>query len=413
MAHPRISVAILCVLAALAGCGRDAKQDSASGPKSFEDFSSRIEQNSQVFANPKHEHTPPSEKEKALKVGLIAPLTGEDAATGRMTIEGVEIAAGDFNRSGGVGGKGIEVIKADDGGDPEKTREAVRSLTEKNVVAIIGAPTGWSTLVPVYISTETETLFISAGTRRRIGSSGPFSFKVSLPIDSASEELVEYCVSRGKKDFFLVSATEDEFLSVSGALRRAAHKKGASVKGQSTMFSAKDVPEAVRDLKKSMPVDGVMFAGPPDLAIDFLKQAKSAGMTVPIIGGEELQSPEFLKGGELVKGSLIYSGFYAGDREKRTSDFVEKYRQKTGKPPSVFAASAYDAFMVLGSAIKNAGSTKPSEVRQAMMSVDVFSGVAGKLSIGQDREAARKAYLLKATAGEGAAGFVIVKNPHD
>lgn len=413
MARLPISIAVLCVLAGLAGCGRDAKEDTASGPKSFEDFSSRVERNSQVFSNPKHEHAASSEKERALKIGLIAPLTGEDAATGRMTLEGVEIAAEDFNRSGGVGGEGIEVIRADDGGDPEKTREAVRRLTEKNVVAIIGAPTGWSTLVPVYISTETETLFISAGTRRRIGSSGPFSFKVSLPIDSASDELVEYCVSQGKKDFFLATFTEDEFLSVSGALRRAAHKKGASIKGQSTIFSAKDIPEAVRELKKSMPVDGVMFAGTPALAVDFLKQAKSAGMTVPIIGGEELQSQEFLKGGEFVKGSLIYSGFYAGDREKRTSEFVEKYRQKTGRPPSIFAASAYDAFMVLGSAIKSAGSTKPSEVRRAMMSVDMFNGVAGKFSIGEDREAARKAYLLKVTAGEGGPGFVVVKSPHD
>lgn len=402
----------LLFLVAMPGCSKKEEKE-ASGPKGFQDFAERVENRSQNF-----ERTAPQEREagpeRPLKIGLIGPETGEGAEIGRMTFEGAKMAADEVNRAGGLNGRLIELIPIDTRGDGAATKEALGKLISEDVAAIIGAPTGWSTLTPVYISNESRTIFISAGTRRHIGSSGSYVFRVSLPVEKAAEELLEYSVKTSNlKTFFFVTVMEDEALNVGAAFRRAVEKKGASVKGQGSIFTGDDIAGAVDDLKKNMPVDGVIFAGGPAMAVAFAKAAKKAGISLPLLGGEELHNDEFLKGGDLIAGSLVYSSFSADDPDPAARAFVDSYSKRYGHKPDVFSAEAYDTYMMLAAALREGGSTRPETLKEAIVNIKGFKGVSGSIDMGPGKEASRPAYLLKAVKSGASTVFSIVKNPHE
>jgi len=405
-----LAVFLLCVLP---GCSKQDERETK--PASFQDFAERIENKGQNFERSSPpEQRQSAEPERPLKVGLIGPETGEGAEIGRMTFEGVKMAADEFNRAGGVLGRPLELIAIDTKGDGVATKAALNRLVTENVAAIIGAPTGWSTLTPVYISSESRTVFISAGTRRHIGSAGGFVFRVSLPVEEAANDLIGYCVkTAGLKTFFFITVMEDEALNVGAAFRRAVDKKGATVKGQGSIFSVEDIPETLGDLRKNMPVDGVIFAGGPGMAVQFARAAKKAGLQLPLVGGSELHSGEFLKGGDLVAGSFIYSSFSPDDSYPATRDFISAYSKRYGHGPDAFSADAYDSFMILAAAIKAAGTTSPGALRDALVGIQGYKGVTGTISMGPSKEAVRDAYLLEAVKGGRNAAFKIVKNPHE
>jgi branched-chain amino acid transport system substrate-binding protein len=405
------SLCLLAVLflAVLPGCSK--KEEKEAGQKAFQDFAERIENRSQNFERPGSAE--PS-GERPLKVGLIGPETGEGNEIGRMTFEGAKMAADEVNWSGGVNGVPVELIPIDTREESVATKEALNRLVSENVAAIIAAPTGWATLTPVYISNESRTIFISAGTRRHIGSSGPFVFRVSLPVEKAAEELLEYSVNtEGLKTFFFVTVMEDEALNVGAAFRRGVEKKGGSVNGQGSIFTEDDIRGAVDDLKKNMPVDAVIFAGGPRTAVGFAKEAKKAGITLPLLGGEELHNDEFLKGADLVAGSLVYSSFSTDDPEPATKNFISSYSKRYGHNPDVFSAEAYDTYMILATALRKSGSTSPDALKEAIVNIKGFKGVSGTIDMGPSKEAQRPAYLLKAVKSGNSTVFSIVKNPHE
>jgi len=73
-----------------------------------------------------------------VKIGLMAPITGSWASEGLEMKRNVELLAQELNAKGGIGGKQVEVVVEDDGGDPRTASLAAQRLTTKGVVAVIG-----------------------------------------------------------------------------------------------------------------------------------------------------------------------------------------------------------------------------------------------------------------------------------
>src|SRR5512138_2056355 len=73
-----------------------------------------------------------------VRIGLMAPLTGAWASEGQEMKRNVELLAAEQNAKGGIGGKQVEVVVEDDGGDPRTASLAAQRLTTKGVVAVIG-----------------------------------------------------------------------------------------------------------------------------------------------------------------------------------------------------------------------------------------------------------------------------------
>src|ERR1043166_4331218 len=69
-----------------------------------------------------------------IKIGVFGPLTGDAAATGAAEKEAVDLAIKDKNAAGGIGGKQVEAIYADDAGKPEEAVNVAKRLTARDNV---------------------------------------------------------------------------------------------------------------------------------------------------------------------------------------------------------------------------------------------------------------------------------------
>jgi ABC-type branched-subunit amino acid transport system substrate-binding protein len=74
----------------------------------------------------------------AIKVGLLLPYTGADAATSNNFEHAVLFARDQVNAGGGIEGRRLEIVEADTHSDPELARQSVETFLAAGVVALIG-----------------------------------------------------------------------------------------------------------------------------------------------------------------------------------------------------------------------------------------------------------------------------------
>ncbi|HHT9146932.1 MAG TPA: ABC transporter substrate-binding protein [Candidatus Wunengus sp. YC61] len=351
-------------------------------------------------------------EERPLIIGIVGPETGEEASYGISVVEGVLAAAKRFNAQGGIGGKEIKVLHFDDQSDIGLATKIVKDLISQRVIAIIAAPTGSSTFSPIYLVNDAKTLFISVGSRRHLKATGPYVFRTAVPDDLATEDLIKYAVTElGYVNYALVTSANYEFsLDLSSMFRRALGKYNGVIKVQTdsydTFTGSQNMGAAVSAIKASSdPLHGVIFTGGADEGILLAQEMKKAGLTLPIIGGEDLFSEEYLKGGDAVNETLLYTTFSTDSKSQKMVEFMEDYGKAK---PDRFAALAYDTFFLVADAIKESGSTDPSVVREALINRKDCEGVTGKTSFTSENMPIKHTTICRIKKGDsGERSFVL------
>jgi branched-chain amino acid transport system substrate-binding protein len=350
--------------------------------------------------------------ERPLIIGIVGPETGEEASFGMSVAEGALAAAKRFNAQGGIGGKEIKVLHFDDKSDIALNNQIVKDLISQKAIAILAAPTGTSTFTPVHLVNEAKTIFVSVGSRRQLKASGPYVFRTAVPDETATEDLIKYAVTElGYVNFVLVTAADNEFsLELSSLFKRALEKHHGVVKIEADTYDSytggHNMKAVLGAIKKNRgALHGVIFTGGVSEAVVLAQELKKAGLTLPIIGGEDLFSEEYLKGGDAVNETLMYTTFSAENKSSKMDEFIKDYGKAN---PDRFAALAYDTFMLVAEAIKEAGSTDTSKVREALINRKDCLGVTGKTSFTTENMPIKHPIICKVKKGDGgASGFVL------
>jgi len=357
------------------------------------------------------------EQDRALKIGVIGPETGKEADYGLRILGGVRLAARTFNAHGGIGGRMIEVLHYDNKGDPELTTEAVRRLIQKRVVAILAAPTGWSTFAATHMANDSRTIFVAIGTRRRIGKSGPYVFRSSLPDELAIDELIRVSTKElGYTDYALITASDYDYsLDLSSLFQRAVAKHGGMLRvvadTYDTYSGKRDLDGVIAAIRNSPePLHAVIYTGNSNEGVQLAQGVKGVGLKLPIIGGEDLFTKTYLdKGGKAVKGTLLYTSFAPDSDSPTVMKFVRDYKKETGHAPDRFVALAYDTFMFVAEAIQMTGSTKSSVVRDAMISKKDYQGVTGETGFTDEGTPIKRPFIYRVEGGKAGERFVLLR----
>ena len=386
--HNKISIMIIAVMAMslLSGCS-DKKE--AKTPEKVKD-------------------------ERPLIIGIVGPETGEEAAYGTSVVAGALAAAKRFNAQGGVNGKEIKVLHFDDKSDIALTNQIVKDLIKQRAIAILAAPTGTSTFTPIHLVDESKTIFVSVGSRRQLKASGPYVFRTAVPDETATDDLIKYAVTElGYVNYVLVTSPDSEFsLELSSLFKKALDKHHGEVKIVADTYDSytggHNIGAVISAIKKSPDkLHGVIYTGGATEAVLLAKELKKAGLTLPVIGSDDLFSEEYLKGGDAVNETLMYTTFFADNKSAKMEEFIKDYG--TAKPDR-FAALAYDTFMLVADAIKEAGSTDTSLVREAIINRKDCMGVTGTTSFTPENMPIKHPTICSIKKGEsGERAFVIKK----
>ncbi len=359
----------------------------------------------------------PAKKETGtIKIGVIGPATGDLADYGQKTLAGVITAVNEINAKGGILGKELEVLPYDD----KNTRggavnAAIKLIEQHKVIGIISAPTGWSSFAPTFAANSAKTIYLSAGTRRKLGKTGSFIFRNSLPDDIAAEDTIAYCVDKlGYKNYALITSMDNDYsLTLSAYFKKGILDKKAKIIDEvHTGEGYTDFKDTISGLKKKSggAIDAIIYTGGPKEAALIMEEARRQELKAALIGGEDLMVPELWETGkDAVIGTIAYNSFAAESKTKEAAKFIELYKKEKNELPDGRAALAYDAALLLAEAIKTAKSTDRVKVRDALVSLKGFRGATGSMNFRQGGEPLKHPFIFMLEKKDGNYTFELVE----
>ncbi len=124
-------------------------------------------------------------------------------------------------------------------------------------------------------------------------------------------------------------------------------------------------------------------------------QARQLGINVPLFGGDGWEAPELLQiGGSAMEGTYYSTHFSASDTRPKVQSFVQSFKTKFGETPDSMAALGYDSVLALADAIRRAGSTDGTKIRDALARTKDLDGVTGKTTLDAQRNAPKPAVII-------------------
>ncbi len=131
-------------------------------------------------------------------------------------------------------------------------------------------------------------------------------------------------------------------------------------------------------------------------------QAKQLGLNVPLLGGDGWESEKLTEiGKDAVEGHYFSTHYHPDVGSETSKRFVDNYKKRwNGKMPDALAACGYDSALILADAMKRAGSTEGTKVRDALATVKDFDAVTGRITLSPQRDAIKSAVILQVKGGK-------------
>ena len=320
---------------------------------------------------------------RPIRVGVIGPYTGGSAPMGVSMLNAVRLATTEINWKGGVLGRQIELVERDDEAKPDKGEAIARDLVGRDKVdAVVGiANTGVGVValkyfqqakVPVIVNMAAGAPITEQYAPPQVADSYVFRLAASDSIQTA--RLVTEAVDRMRLGKFALLGDNTPY-GRQGVehLRSALAKRGIKPVFEGGFDIGQTDMQALIAQSKAAGAQALLVWGiGPELAAIAKTRAK-AGWKVPMLGSWTLSLDNFIaNAGPAGDGALMTQTFIAEPITSRRQEFLISYRKQSGQeqiPSAVSAAQGYDSMLLLAAAIKQAGSTTGTAVRDALESL--------------------------------------------
>lgn len=347
-----------------------------------------------------------------IKVGLNMELSGNVASYGESGANGAILAADEINAKGGIDGKKIDIFKFDNRSDAsESTNGALRLMQQDKVSAIIGSATSNNTKAMIDLSTEYKVPVVSPTATadsvtvdEKTGEVHPYMFRACFidPFQGQVAAQFAYKDLGAKTAAIYTDTSSDYAKGLAASFKKVFTEMGGKiVSEESYVQNDTDFRSTLTRMKSANP-DFIYVPGYYNEVGLIVKQAREAGITVPIMGGDGWDSPTLveLAGAQNLNNTFFTNHYSSQDPDPKVQAFVKAYKDKYGKEPDGFAALGYDAMYLLADAIKRAGSSDPQKIAQALADTKNLELATGTISIDEHHNPIKAAAIIEMKDGE-------------
>jgi branched-chain amino acid transport system substrate-binding protein len=326
--------------------------------------------------------------QSTIKIGFGGPLSGPQTEIGKKALSGVQLAAEEANAKGGVLGKKLEVIPADDEGKPEGAVNAANSLVKKEVVGVIGHWNSACSFPASEIYAEKNIAMITyASTNPKLTERGLKNiFRTYGRDDEHGRINGEFIVKTLKKKRVAILHDKGAYGKMMGEITGQTIKKlgGEVVIFDGITSGEKDFRAILTKIKSLNPE--VLFYG--GYYSDFgliLKQAKELGAKWDFVSVGGTYDPELIKiAGEGAEGVFIQAISLDAVKDQASfKRFLQAFRDKYKTDPDLWAAIAYENADILIAGIKKAGSPDPLKIIDAIKGFKDYTGILGPVTFNE------------------------------
>jgi branched-chain amino acid transport system substrate-binding protein len=351
---------------------------------------------------------PAAQAQEVFKIGLILPMTGQSASTGKQ----IEAAARLFMAQNGdkVAGRKIELIVKDDGGVPDATKRMAQELVVNEKVGVLSGfgltPLALAT-APLATQSKTPMVVMAAATST-ITDASPFIVRTSFTLPQCAVAMGDWAPKNGiKRVVTLVSdygpgIDAERFFKERMQLNSAQVVESLRVPLRNPDFAP--FLQKVRDLKP----DALFVFVPSGAGAAVMKQFLERGMDkagIKLIGTGDLTDDDQLNDmGDGALGVVTAHHYSAAHPSALNKKFVEAFKKaNNGLRPNFMAVGGYDGMRVIYEALKNTkGGQGGGEALLAAMKGQIFESPRGQIYIdAQTRDVVHNIYLRKVEKKDG------------
>ena len=335
-----------------------------------------------------------------IKIGLVLPMTGQQASTGRQIDAAVKLYMAQNNPV--IGGRKVEVIVKDDASTPDQTRRLAQELVVNDkVVALAGFGITPSAMATAPIATQSKTpMVVMAAATSAITEASPYVVRTSFTLPQAAVAIAEWANKNGiKKVVSLVSDYGPGIDAEKYFADRITLNSGQVVDKLRTPLRAPDFAPVLQKVRDASPQALFVFL-PSGQGAAFMKQFAERGLDkagIRLIGTGDITDDDQLNDmGDVALGVVTSHHYAANHKSPVNQKFVEAFKKaNNGMRPNFMAVGGYDGMRVIVEGLK-ASKGAGGDALLAGMKGQIFESPRGPVLIdAQTRDIVHDMYVRK------------------
>jgi branched-chain amino acid transport system substrate-binding protein len=335
--------------------------------------------------------------QEKIKIGVIVTLSGPAAVLGQQARDGFALAVKDLG--GKMGGREVEVVAVDDELKPDAAVTKVRGLLERDKVDFVVGPIFSNILQAIHkpvVDSRTFLISPNAGPSSYAGKEcSPFFYVTSYQNDQVHEILGKVAQDRGYKRVYVMVPNYQ-----AGKDSAAGFKldyKGEIVAETYVPLGTLDFQVELSKIA-SMKPDAIFTFMPGGMGVSLVKQFKQAGLAdqIPFLSAFTVDESTLPAQQDAAIGMFGGSDWAPNLDNPHNKKFVAEYEATYNSVPATYAMQAYDAAMLIDSAVKavKGDLTNKDAVAAALRKAD-FTSLRGGFKFNTNGYPIQDFYLTK------------------
>lgn len=346
-----------------------------------------------------------------IKIGGNFELTGGVANYGNKVLNGVKLAFKQANDAGGINGKKIELIIADNKSEPsEATSATTKLITQDKVVLVTGPVTSSNVLATLQVGADSKVAIVTGtATNPTVtvddkGNVRPFAFRACFidPFQGTVMSKFTYNTLKAKKAVILFDSSSDYSKELQDVFAKDFTKLGGQIIAKEA-FLAKDQDfKAILTKIKSLNPDVIYIPAYYEEVGKIINQARELGITCPLVGSDGWDDPKVVEiaGAKALNNTYFSNHYSAQDTDPNIVKFITAYKQEyNGEEPNALSALGYDSGVMIVDALKRAGSLEPEKIAAALATISNLQVGTGVLTMDDKHNPIKSAVVIEMLDG--------------
>ena len=345
------------------------------------------------------------ESPQPFQIGYIGSLTGKYSALSTNGMNGAIIAVEEYNSSGGINGRPIEMLIRDDQGDPEIARKIAMEFADSGIRFILGPFITASGTMILPIINQSEILTISGTIMGdNLENLDDYFIKLNPSTRTFGSRIAEFLIGEGFKRLgFIGDSKNDPYCTTFFDGYRSTTLKGlgsilppVEYDGREEILYSEIAARIIEGDRDTV----LVCASALDTAL-LSQHMKRMSPEIFLVSSPWGISEELLRnGGEAVEGLHFFMSVQYGDLSARAIEFEKKFKSRFRQTISFAAIFNYEATIMLMEVLRNGPDDSPEKVKDRILEKKTHRGVQMDFELDSEGDPIRPLILHKIEEGQ-------------
>jgi branched-chain amino acid transport system substrate-binding protein len=320
------------------------------------------------------------------------------------------LAFKEANAAGGVLGKKLVLVTADNKSEPSEATNAITKLiTQDKVSMVLGPVASSNVLATLQVSQDNKVPVLTAtGTNSKItvdnGKVRPYAFRGCFIDPFQGSVMANFATKtlKAKTAVIYIDSSSDYSKGLAESFEAQFVKNGGVIVAKEAFLQKDQDFKATLTKIKVSNADTIFVPAYYEEVGKIVKQAREIGINTPIIGTDGFDDPKVvdIAGAAALNNTYFSNHYSAQDTDPRIQKFVAAYKAEYGQEPSALAALGYDAALMTIDAIKRANSADPVKLRDALEQTKGLQVVTGVITLDANHDPIKSGVVIEMKDGK-------------